>query len=84
MDLAEHSGKGREMSDRRKREEKLIKQWKEHGYLTPESMEQQENSENVAPDKDRIKRRLRVLYILLGFGIIILVVGLVLLFIQYY
>ena len=75
------------MSDRKKREGKLLKQWKEHGYLTSEAVEQQENfknSENVAPDRDRIKRRLRVLYILLGFSIIILVVGLVLLFIQYY
>jgi len=72
------------MNDSRKREEKLLKQWKEYGDIPPESAEQQDNSENVPVDTDRKKRRLRVLYILLGFSIIILVVGLVLLFIQYY
>ena len=81
--MAEYLGKGQEMSNSRKRAEELLKQWKEHGDLPPDSTEKQEDFENGATDRDVTKRRLRVLYILLGFSVIILVVGIVLLLLHY-
>jgi len=72
------------MSDRRKREERLLKQWKEYGYIPDEPTDQREDSERIPTGRDRTTQRLRVLYILLGSGIVILAVALVLLFTQYY
>jgi len=70
------------MSRNRKREERLVRQWIEQGDLAPESVEQQEDSVNVPADRDKVKQRLVVLYILLGFSIVLMVVGLVLLVLQ--
>ena len=70
------------MSSNKKREEKLVRQWIEQGDLAPESVEQQEDSVNAPTDRDKVKERLVVLYVLLGFSIVIVVVGLVLLVIQ--
>ena len=62
--------------------EKLRRQWIEQGDLPPEFVEQQEDLVNVPADRDKTKRRLVVLYTLLGFSIVIVVVGLVLLVLQ--
>ncbi len=72
------------MGDRRKREEKLLKQWKEYGYIPDEHTEQEGNRERSPTGSDRTARRLLTLYISLGLGIVIVVVALVLLFTQYY
>ena len=61
---------------------KLRRQWIEQGDLPPESVEQQEDFVNVPADRDKVKQRLVGLYVLLGFSIVIVVVGLVLLVLQ--
>jgi len=82
--IVEYRGKGQEISRGSKSNKKLIKQWIRHANLPGTSRKQQEKFINAPTDKGKTRQGLRVLYILLGLFITILVVGLVLLFIQYY
>jgi len=72
---------------RKKGEDKLYRQWVNHGDLSPEDIPQQEGPPEVVPvnkGKDRRKNEpsLRVLYILLGASVLLLCAGLVLLLVQ--
>ena len=67
---------------RKKRGDKLYKQWAKHGYLPPEAIPQKESSESIPAGKEKSKQGLRLLYILFGLGIFIVCVGLILLIIQ--
>ena len=67
---------------RRKREDKLYKQWVKHGDLPPEAIPQKESSGALRIGREKTKQGRRVLYILLGLGIFTLCIGLVLLVMQ--
>ena len=64
------------MFGRRRREEKLFKQWAKHADLPPAAIPTKE----TYPGKDR--RPFDVLYILLGVSLLILCVGIILIFIE--
>ena len=74
---------------RKKKEEKLYQQWVEHDELSPEAIPkpEKESSEDVLVSKDKVgkdkrEQQLRILYVLFGFGIIMICLGLVLIIIQ--
>jgi len=60
----------------------LIKQWVEHGDLSPEAVPQKESPEEVPAGKEKSVPGLRLLYILLGVSLLVLCVGLALLLLQ--
>ena len=70
---------------RRRREEKLYKQWGTYANLPPETIPQRESSKDIQDiSVTEEKRGLspRVLYILLGVAILLLVIGIILLAVQ--
>ena len=70
---------------RRRREEKLYKQWGTHANLPPDAIPQREDSKDIQDiPLTEEKRGLssRVLYILLGTAILVLVIGIILLAVQ--
>ena len=66
----------------RKKQEKLYEQWAEHSELPPEAIPSEESPKDVPVAKEKDRRSLRTLYILLGVFIIIVCVGLGLLLVQ--
>jgi hypothetical protein len=82
--MVEYRGKGREIGHSSRRNQKLIKEWMIHAGLPSKSLKQQEKFVNIPADKREASQGLPVLYIFLGLVITMLVVGLVLLFTQYY
>ncbi len=73
-----------EISRSSRKNQKLIKEWIIHAGLPSTSMKQREKFVNAPADKRGTRQGLGILYILLGLFIIILVVGLMLFFTQYY
>ena len=68
---------------RKRKEDKLYKQWVERGDLPPEAIPREETPKDVLVGRERGERGLRVLYILLGVSILILCVGVIILFTQW-
>ncbi len=67
---------------RRKREEKLYKQWSTHANLPPEAIPQREVSKDIPVTEEKRGLSPRVLYILLGVAVLLLVIGIILLAVQ--
>lgn len=67
---------------RRKREEKLYKQWGTHANLPPEAIPQRETSKDIPVTKEKRGLNPRILYISLGVAILLLVIGIILLAVQ--
>ena len=67
---------------RRRREEKLYKQWGQHANLPPEAIPQREVSTDIPVTGEKHEPRPSVLYILLGVAVLVLCAGVVLLLIQ--
>jgi hypothetical protein len=61
-----------------KRKDKLYQQWMDKAGLPPEAVPK-EAPRDITPELDKRKRRLRLLYILLGVSVMILCAGLVML-----
>ena len=67
---------------RRKREEKLYKQWSTHANLPAEAIPKTEVSEDFSVPKEKRELNPRILYILLGVAILLLVIGIILFAVQ--
>jgi len=67
---------------RKRGEGKLYKQWVKHSDLPPEAIPQKKSHGEVPAVREKTRQGFRLLYILLGLGIIVLCVGLVFILIQ--
>ena len=67
---------------RRKREEKLYKQWSQHANLPPEAIPQREVSKDIPVTEEKRGLSPRILYILLGAAVLLLFIGVILLLVH--
>jgi hypothetical protein len=67
---------------RRRREEKLYKQWSEHSNLPYDAIPQRETSQDKSVSGEKRGMNVRVLYIMFGVALIVLVIGVILLAVQ--
>jgi len=67
---------------RRRREEKLYKQWSQHANLPPEAIPQRETSKDKPVTEERRELNVRILYIMLGVAILLLFIGVILLLVH--
>ncbi len=67
---------------RRRREEKLYKQWGTHANLPPDAIPQREDSKDIQLTEEKRGLSSRILYIALGVAILLLVIGIILLAVQ--
>ena len=67
---------------RTRRKRRLYQQWVERADLAPEAVPTEEVVEDIIPKIDTKQLRLRILYILVGFSLGVLCMGLILLIVQ--
>ncbi len=67
---------------RTRRKRRLYQQWVDKADLAPEAVPPEEVAEDIIPKIDTKQLRLRMLYILVGFSLGILCMGLILLIVQ--